>query len=64
MICYAQLFTKLYLQIGYHQIIFEEDIPKTEFRTCYIHYEFLVMSFGLASILITFQQEINDGFQD
>ncbi|WMV19919.1 hypothetical protein MTR67_013304 [Solanum verrucosum] len=26
-----------------------EDVPKTAFRTCYRHYEFLVMSFGLTN---------------
>ncbi|GJW60013.1 putative reverse transcriptase domain-containing protein [Tanacetum coccineum] len=35
---------------GYHQLrVQEEDIPKTTFRTCYGHYEFQVMQFGLTN---------------
>ncbi|GKC89984.1 putative reverse transcriptase domain-containing protein [Tanacetum coccineum] len=38
-----------HLRSGYHQLIREQDIPKTAFRTRYGHYEFQVMSFGLTN---------------
>jgi hypothetical protein len=44
----AQVFSKIYLRSGYHQIkIRDEDIPKMAFSMRYELYEYLVMSFGL-----------------
>ena len=37
-----------------------EDILKTTFWTCYGHYEFLVMSFGLMNTLAVFMKLINN----
>nr|GFB64169.1 reverse transcriptase domain-containing protein [Tanacetum cinerariifolium] len=37
----------------------EEDIPKTAFRTCYGHYEFQIMQFGLTNAPAVFMDLIN-----
>jgi hypothetical protein len=46
----ARAFSKIDLRLGYHQMkIRPSNIPKTDFSTRYVLYEFIVMSFGLTN---------------
>ncbi|MGV7994871.1 reverse transcriptase domain-containing protein, partial [Mycobacterium kansasii] len=51
------------LQSWYHQLrVRDKDVQKTAFRTCFGHYEFLVMSFGLTNVPAMFMYLMNRVF--
>ena len=55
----AKFFTKIDLTSGYHQIhIKNEDILKIVFQYRYGYYEFLIISFRLTNVPVTFQAVI------
>ena len=59
----ACVFSKIDLRLGYHQIrVKSEDIPKTAFRTCYGHYEYLVMPFDVTNVLSVFMDYMDRVF--
>jgi hypothetical protein len=59
----VRVFSSLDLQQGYNQVrITDEDVPKTAFRTRFGHYQFRVLSFGLANAPATFMCVMNTVF--
>jgi hypothetical protein len=61
----STVFTKIDLKLGYNLVrIKEGEEWKTVFRTRYGHFEYLVMPFGLANALATFQDMMTEILRD
>jgi hypothetical protein len=60
----AKYFSKIDLKDAYYRLrVKPGDEWKTAFRTCYGHYEFLVVPIGLTNTPATFQAYINKALQ-
>jgi len=54
------MFSKIDLRSGYHQILVKPgDVQKIGFRSCYGHYKYVVMLFGVTNALVIFMDCMN-----
>jgi len=59
------VFYKIDMRSSYHKILVKpEDVQKTTFRSCYGHYEYVVMPFGVTNALIMFMDYMNRIFRN
>ena len=60
----ARVYSKINLCTGYHQLrVGKADVPKTSFRTRYVHFKFTLMPFGLTNAPKTFMDLMHRVFQ-
>ena len=60
----ARVYSKIDFRTSYHQLrVKETDIPKIAFRTCYGHFEFTMMPFGLTNVPAAFMDLMHRVFQ-
>ena len=51
----ASMFSKIDLWSGYHQILVKaDDVQKIAFKSRYVHYEYVVMPFGVTNASVVF----------
>ncbi len=61
---HAKVYTKINLHGAYNLVCIQEgDEWKIAFRTCYGHFEYVVIPFGLTNAFIIYQHLMNDVFQ-
>jgi hypothetical protein len=59
------VFSKIDLRSGYHQLrIKEDDIPKTDFKKIFGHYDFTILPFGLTNAPGVFMSMMNGVFRE
>ena len=60
-----KVFSKIDLRSGYRQVhIKDEDISKTTFKTRYVHYEYIVVPFGITNSPTNFMCLMNGEFKE
>ena len=61
----VSVFSKFDMRLGYHQLrINKSDVFKTTFKTCYGHYEFLIIPFVLTNAPTAFMDQVFHPFLD
>jgi hypothetical protein len=62
---HAKVYTKIDLRGTYNLVcIWKGDQWKMVFKTCFDHFEYVVMPFGCTNVLVVFQRLMNDVFHE